>query len=254
MSNVVKFLISVNDDDDEDDDNDAWRTCHENRTGPVTVSVSVERSSSVRVLTSVSRVTIGSPIVSEITRRKMLKNASRRSTAEVSRVGTRSFRQNNAAASREPRRLISATARNVDETMKTLATLTPKLPFATRKAASTSLPSQRQPQHHGRLEIAADFDLSNILNSPRPAPEGRENPGKCVSAFTPTSFNSHTRSPLKVITNSSGGGSRSFSSKGASSKFLSSASNSTSLNIGSLERYNDLELVDKRIDLLLKTG
>ena len=38
MSNVVKFLISVNDEDDEGDDDvtngdDVWRTCDENRTG-----------------------------------------------------------------------------------------------------------------------------------------------------------------------------------------------------------------------------
>ena len=185
MSNVVKFLISVNDDDDNDVDDD-WRTCDENQSGPVTVSV--ERSSSVRVLTSVSRVTIGSPIVSEITRRKMLKNVSRRSSAEVSRVGTRSFRQSN-VTSREPKRRVSSMVRNVDETMKTLSTLTPKMPFLTRKAASVLHQTVAEP----KLEVARDFDLSNILNSPRPPPEGRENPGKGTSSFTPTSFTSHTR-------------------------------------------------------------
>lgn len=242
MSNVVKFLIAHGDDDEGDDD-DVWRTCDDNRSsGQVTVSV--ERSSSVRVLTSVSRVTIGSPIASEISRRKMMKHVPKRTSGEVSRVGTRSFRLNN-VTSREPRRLISMTTRNVDETMKLLSTLTPKLPFSTRKTNSVLHNSTEEP----RLEIAKDFDLSNILNSPRPPPEGRENPGKGVSSFSPTSFTAYTRSPLKVITNSG----KSFASKNLDfTKFA--ISNSTSLNIGSPELYSELEIIDKRIDLLLKTG
>jgi hypothetical protein len=53
-----------------------------------------------------------------------------------------------------------------------------------------------------------------------------------------------------VITNSS----KSFSGSNYGFAKFSSVSNSTILNIGTPERFSDLDLVDKRIDLLLKTG
>jgi hypothetical protein len=53
MSNVVKFLISVNDEDDdcEDDDvtngDDVWRTCDENRSGKLNLVSLIESFSYV---------------------------------------------------------------------------------------------------------------------------------------------------------------------------------------------------------------
>ena len=227
----------------------------------------VERSSSVRVLTSVSRVTIGSPIVSEITRRKIARRLAKsaRTSNEVSRLGTRSFRLNN-MTSREPKRHITKSALIVDETMHKLTSLTPKLPYVTRKIACQS-------GTEAKLEIAKNFDLSNILNSPRPPPEGRETPRKPASSnlnptirqsFNPTTFSVNSRSPLKVITNSSSttqstavnNNNKSFCHKNLGlAEFAKYAiSTSTSLSIGSPERLADLELIDKRIDMLLKTA
>ena len=223
----------------------------------------VERSSSVRVLTSVSRVTIGSPIVSEITRRKIARRLAKsaRTSHEVSRLGTRSFRLNN-MTSREPKRHMTTSALIVDQTMLKLTSLTPKLPYVTRKIACQS-------GTEAKLEIAKNFDLSNILNSPRPPPEGRETPRKRISSnLNPASFSVHSRSPLKVITNSSStttpsttsvnnnNNNKSFCHKNLGlAEFAKYAiSTSTSLAIGSPERLADLELIDKRIDMLLKTA
>jgi hypothetical protein len=88
----------------------------------------------------VSRVTIGSPIVSEITRRKMARRLAKsaRTTREVSRVGTRSFRLHSATP-REPKRRTATSALVVDDTMNKLTSLTPKLPYATRKLCALNL-------------------------------------------------------------------------------------------------------------------
>ena len=265
MSNVVKFLISVNDTEEECDeyddvtrDVDVWRTCESEHRSHV------ERSSSVRVLTSVSRVTIGSPIVSEITRRKIARRLAKsaRTPGDVSRLGTRSFRLNNVTSREEkrPRRHAATSTLIVDETMNKLTSLTPKLPYVTRKISCQS-------GTEAKLEIAKDFDLSNILNSPRIPPVGREKSRKNISTFNPHEFSNH-RTPLKVITNSSSitpisnnnnnnnNKSQSFSHKNIGlAEFAKYAiSTSTSLGIGSPERLADLEMIDKRIDMLLKTS
>ena len=271
MSNVVKFLISVNDDDEECDEDDVtnsedvWRTCDENRTG----GNAIERSSSVRVLTSVSRVTIGSPIVSEITRRKIARRLAKsaRASGEVSRLGTRSFRLNNVTSREEkrPKRHAATSALIVDETMNKLTSLTPKLPYVTRKISCQS-------GTEAKLELAKDFNLSNILNSPRIPTGGREKPRKNISTFNPSDFSAQTRSPLKVISNScsiisnnnntninitSNNKSQVFSHKNlglAEFAKYAAITTSSSLGIGSPERLADIELIDKRIDMLLKTS
>jgi hypothetical protein len=145
------------------------------------------------------------------------------------------------------------------------------LPYVTRKISCQS-------GTEAKLELAKDFQLSNILNSPRIPTGGREKPRKNISTFNPSDFSAHARSPLKVITNSNNcsisnnnnnnsaniniTGNNNNKSQVFSHKNLGLAefakyaaiTTSSSLGIGSPERLADIEMIDKRIDMLLKTS